>query len=101
MTKNPFINALCASAYIGIVACIMFYGINHDPVTNKPTVFIPIAILSLFSLSAAIMGCSFFYQPVRLYLDGEKQKAIKLLFSTIGSFAVLTGIFAIVLFLSR
>ena len=53
MTKNPILNALTALGYIILVATVMFYGIRNIS-HEKDTVLIPIAMLSLFSLSAAI-----------------------------------------------
>lgn len=90
MTKNPILNALLAALYIGLVASLMYFGTEHaEPIE---TVLIPIAILSLFSLSAAVMACLFFYQPVRMYMEGQKTEAVKLVFQTIGSFAVITAL---------
>lgn len=97
MTKNPFINASAGILYIIVVASIMFYGMEHAKPGNS--VIVPIAVLSLFSLSAVLMGYFFFYQPIQLYLDGKRKEATSLFVQTILVFAVITaGIF--VLFLS-
>src|SRR5262245_21467677 len=80
--KNPFLNALAALAYIVLVSSVMFY-ITHT-FNNKPdTVFAPIAMLSLLTLSASLMGYFFLYQPVMLYLDGKKKEATTLFVRTI------------------
>lgn len=89
MTKNPFINAAAAILYIVIVASVMFYGMEHAKPGNS--VIVPIVVLSLFSLSATLMGYFFLYQPAQLYLDGEKKEATSLLTKTILVFAVITG----------
>lgn len=47
-------------------------------------------MISLFTLSAAVMGYLFFSQPLQMYLDGSKKSAVKLFLQTIVSFAVLT-----------
>ena len=89
MTKNPFINALCSLAYIVLVATVMNF-VSHTH-SNKPdTIFVPIAILSLFTLSAALMGYFFLYQPVQLYLDGKKKEATSLFVQTLFVFAGIT-----------
>ena len=96
MTKNPFINALSSILYIILVASVMFYGTEH----TKPvhSVIVPVAVLSLFSLSAALMGYFFLYQPAQLYLDGKRKEATSLFVKTILVFAVITaGIFTLFL----
>lgn len=90
MTKNPIINAFLGIAYIIVVALLMFYGMEHTKGINS--VIVPIAVLSLFSLSAALMGYFLLYQPVLLYLDGKKKQATELFFQTLLVFAVLTAV---------
>lgn len=88
MTKNPFINAFAATAYIVIIASVMFYGTQHT--TPVDSVIGPIVILSLFTLSAAVMGYLFLYQPLQLYLDGKKKVAVNLFVQTVAVFAGIT-----------
>lgn len=95
MTKNPLLNALAATVYIVIVAAVMFYGTKTAGV--KETIVIPIAMISLFTLSAAVMGYLFLYQPLRLYFDGEKKKAINLFLQTTAIFAVITAVIFLIL----
>lgn len=98
MSKNPILNALAAALYIGIVASVMFYGQPLvDPVDN---VLMPITMLSLLSLSAAMMAYIFFYQPILMYLEGHKSDAVKLGVHTVGAFAVITAFFLAALFIS-
>lgn len=97
MTKNPFINALCASGYIILGVTIMTFV--TQPLKNKPdTFFVPIVILSLLTLSVAVMAFLFFYQPVMLFIDGKKKQAVNLFLQTVGIFAALTSIALILLF---
>ena len=96
MTRNPFINAFAATAYISIVASVMFYGTNHTSPVNS--VIMPIAILSLFTLSAAVMGYLFLYQPLQLYLDGKKKNAVNLFLQTVAVFGGITALALAVLF---
>ena len=97
MTKNPIINALSASAYIIIGVTIMTFVTK--PLKNKPdTFFAPIVILSLLTLSAAVMAFLFFYQPLILIIDGKKKEALNFFVKTIGVFAAITVVTLILLF---
>ena len=97
MTKNPFINALAATLYITAVATFMFYGSKSFP--PEDTILAPIAMISLFTLSAAVMGFLILYQPIMLLLDGHKKNAVKLFLQTIAAFAGITLIIFILLYL--
>lgn len=88
MTKNPFINALLAVAYITAVASFMFFSPKFEDAMLG--VLVPMAVLSLFVLSAAVMGFVFFYQPIILFIDGKRQEAVRLFGQTLGIFAVST-----------
>lgn len=95
MTKNPLINGLSASAYIAFVAFFMETLSKVIGKTNSPLA--GIIIISLFSLSAAVMGCLFGYQPFILYFDGKQKQAIRLLLQTIAVFALTTLLFTLLL----
>ena len=99
MTKNPIINALSALLYITLIA-LFFYYANHF-LGDKPdnTFLAPIALLSLFTLSAAVMGYLFLGQPIQLYLDGKKKEAVNFFFKTVASFGVITFVVLFLLFL--
>lgn len=88
MTKNSFINALAALAYIAAVASFMFFAGKTLP--KEDTFLTPIVALSLLTLSAAVMACVFFYQPFLMYFDGKKKQAVSLTLRTIAAFAALT-----------
>jgi hypothetical protein len=88
MTRNPFINALAATVYITAVATIPFFGKQLFGPGNS--FLIPIAMLSLFTLSVAVMGYLFLYQPLLLLLDGHKKNAVKLFLQTVASFGGIT-----------
>ncbi len=96
MTKSPWKNALAALIYIVFVAGIMFYGMDNDSLEN--TFLMPVAVLSLFTLSAAVMAYIFFYQPFQMYFDGKKQEALKLFVQTVAFFAGATLLLFILLF---
>ena len=97
MAKKALVNALLAEVYIIVVVSVINY-IMEGP--NKPdeTILIPIAMLSLFVLSAAVMGYFFLAQPAELYLAGEKKQAVNLFLSTVATFAVITGVVLLTLF---
>lgn len=96
MTKNPFINALSASAYIVIIAFMMNFISQTQ--RNKPdTFFAPVVVLSVLTLSAALMAYLFFYQPLRLFIEGKKKDAVKLFGQTIGVFGAFTAVALILL----
>lgn len=98
MTRNPLYNAILAAGYITLVASVMYYGPQFAAPVNS--VLGPIAILSLFVLSTAVMGFLFFYEPVQLYLDNKKTEAANLFLKTLGFFACITVIFLFALFFS-
>ncbi len=88
MVRNPFLNALAATAYIVLIVLVI-NGIS-DIQSLESSLVMPVIFLSLFVLSAAVMGYIFCYQPLRLYLDGKKEFAAKLFLKTVGIFAGIT-----------
>ena len=88
--KNPFVNALAASLYIIAIGLIMNFGSTHAPKDNPPLA--AIAVISLFTLSAAVMGYLFCYQPAQLYFEGKKKEAVRLFLKTVAVFALITVI---------
>ena len=74
MTKNPFINALTAVTYIVVLVSIMNLIPDNGFDSSIVEFVAPILVISLFTLSAAVMGYVFCYQPLRLYLDGKKEQ---------------------------
>ncbi len=88
MTKNPILNALAAVAYIAIVASLMFYA--PKDIDSVDSVVVPIAMISLFTLSAAVMGFLFLYKPGELYFNNNKKEAVMLFIKTVLTFAVIT-----------
>ena len=99
MNKNPFLNAFLASAYIVVIVFVI------DRVTSitvvKDTVLIPVVILSLFVLSAAVMAYLFIYEPLKLHLDNQRREAIIFFAKTVATFACFVAIFlGILLYIS-
>lgn len=97
MTKNPILNALAALAYIILIASVIFFAGNFE---NKlPMPFAMITVLSMLTLSAAVMGYIFFSQPLQMIIEGKKKQGVDLFVKTVGSFAVITAFIFISIFL--
>lgn len=95
MTKNPYLNAAAGFGYIVVVASVLFFGSSHVP---NHSFLGPIAFLSLFTLSASVMGYVLLYQPLQLYFDNKKKSAVKLFFQTLLAFGVMTVVLLVILF---
>lgn len=97
MTTHPLSNALLALGYIALIATGL--RLTQHFATPQDSFFVPIAMLSLFVLSAVLMGTIFFLKPVLMYLDGQKEEAVRLFLTSLGYFAVGTVLaFVAVLF---
>lgn len=88
MTKNSLINSLAAFLYISLVVAMINFG--GKMAAKEDSFMAPVAFLSLFTLSAAVMGYIFCYQPIQLYVDGKKKQAVELFLKTVVLFACLT-----------
>lgn len=91
MSKNPFLNAVLASAYIGAIAIMMDFATRLSPGPDL-RIITPFAMISLFTLSAAVMGYLFLSAPIQLYLAGDKKKAVMLFLQTVAVFGGITVI---------
>ncbi len=89
MTKNPLVNAIFASLYILVVTLLMNYASSFTRDKMNPIIG-PLAFVSLFTLSAAVMGYLFLSKSLLLYLDGKKKQAVRLFIKTTLSFAGIT-----------
>lgn len=100
MTRNPFINGLFAIAYIVtlVSTAILIPRLFGGP---QESIIYPMLGLSIFVLSAAVMAYLFFYQPVVLLLDGQREKAVKLFLQTMGVFAAATAVLLCISFFYR
>jgi len=94
--KNPIANAGLAFIYIVLISSLFFYGPKYMP-TGEDTILAPIAMLSLFVLSTAVMGFLFISQPLQMYLDGDKKSALKLFLQTMLVFAIIVLIIFVLL----
>ena len=72
MRDKPFFYAGAAVIYISLVASFLYYV--PKSVGSVDSVVIPIAMLSLFVLSAAVMGFLFYIAHSRFTLTGKDAK---------------------------
>ncbi len=87
MKRTPLVNAVLAGAYIVALVSVMNLFVDGKVEHTGFTFLIPMTMLSLFVLSAAIMGFLFIYEPLVLYLDGKKKEALNFFLKTVGFFA--------------
>ncbi len=98
MFKHPAFNAIAAAVYIiVIVSIINLLGKGEGP----DNVLAPIALLSMFTLSAAVMAYLFVLQPIQMYLDGKKKEAVAYFTQTIGIFAIITAVSLVLVMLVK
>lgn len=88
--KYAVLNALGTAAYIALVASFLFYAPTLFGGDGKDVVLIPMAMISLFVLSASITGSLVLGRPIIWFLDGKKKEAVSLLIATIGCLFVIT-----------
>ncbi|MFA5777878.1 MAG: hypothetical protein WC870_00040 [Candidatus Paceibacterota bacterium] len=95
--KKPFLNALAAALYIVVIVFVtQFVGsVLKD---QNDTIIIPMTMLSLFVLSAAVMGFLFLAEPLQLLIENRKQEAVSFFVKVAGIFSCFVLIFVILLF---
>lgn len=89
MTKNPIINAVIASLYILLVVGVLNWG-TRVQIGKNNTFLAPLAMISLFTLSTAVMAYVFASQPLQMFLEGRKKQAVSLFVQTVEIFGILT-----------
>jgi hypothetical protein len=94
MNKNPYLNAVLAAGYIGLIVTFIFTFAGGPDTPDKGGILIPMVMLSLLTLSAAVMGYLFASEPIMMYIDGKKKEAVNFFFTTVGTFAGITAILA-------
>ena len=95
MSKNPFLHALSAAIYIVVIVLVI--SLFADNPAMEGTILVPMVMLSLFVLSAAIMGFLFVYEPLQMYFDNRKQEALSFFLKTLGYFACFAALFLLAL----
>ncbi len=91
--KKPFLSATAAALYI-VVIVIIVQTVTFALKSQEGTLVIPMTMLSLFVLSAAVMGYLFLSEPLQLLLQNKKQEAIAFFGKVVGFFACFVIIFA-------
>jgi len=93
MTKNPIVNAVLASVYIVSLVLLMSTFVDQpNEGSNQMVLLLPMLMLSLFVLSASVMGFLFLYQPFVLWFDGKRGEAVTFFLTTVATFAALTAV---------
>ena len=89
MKWNPFVNAVAAAIYIGLVALFMRFieSLRHD---TPDTLLDGMGFMSLLVFSAAVMAFLFFYQPVLRLIENKKAEAVSYFLKTLGIFGAIT-----------
>jgi hypothetical protein len=96
--KKPFLHALGAAIFIVFIVLIMNLA-NLLLKSQMGTILIPMTMLSMFVLSAAVMGYLFLSEPVSLLVANRKKEAVVFFAKTVGFFACFGLLFAILLFI--
>lgn len=97
MNKHPIINGMVAFLYVIFVVAIM--SLASEVMPEQDSYMAPVVVLSLFTLSAAVMAYLFGLQPISLYLDSKKKEAVNFFLHTVLTFGVLTVVIVILMFL--
>lgn len=90
MKRNPYIYAVLALGYISILVSGLYFASEYAP--KEDNVLMPIGMLALLTLSVAVMGFLFFYEPAILLLEGKRPEAIRYFFQTVLFFAAVTAL---------
>ncbi len=97
--KKSFLYA--SSAILYIVGLVSLLNLAAHALQDKPeTILIPMTMLSLFVLSASIMGFLFLSEPLSLLIENKKHEAIVCFVQIVGFFACFVAVFVFLLFFS-
>lgn len=75
MKKQGFFQALGVTTYIGLVG--LFINNAEQLVGNLGLPFGPILMLLLLSVSVLVCAVLVLYKPYKLFIDGKKNEALK------------------------
>lgn len=90
-----FAQATSVLLYVTLIAWLLFNSQNLFG--TAPSFLIPLFVLLLFVVSAAITGLLVLGKPIQLYLNGLKKEAVVLLLATLAWLVIYTAIVIIVL----
>lgn len=100
MIKNPYIAALLASSYIGILVCSMFY-VPKIVGEVYPEILVGVTMLSLLVFSVATMAYLFFFQPAVLFFENKKAESVRYFLTALVSFVGCTVCLLVLFFLLK
>jgi hypothetical protein len=98
--KKPFFYASGAALYIILIVLVVNL-VTGALLEMSDTVIIPMTMLALFVLSAAVMGFLFLSEPLSLLMAGRKQEAIVYFAKIVGFFALFLVLFVVLLFVLK
>ncbi|MBU0598416.1 hypothetical protein KKF61_05535 [Patescibacteria group bacterium] len=99
ITLHSFLHSLGVVIYIALVSLLMT---NSEKIFGEMADFWgPLAMLLLFTVSAAVTGLLVFGRPVYLFLQGMKKEAIQFTFYTLGFLIAESLVVFIILFAVR
>ena len=96
--KKPFVYALAAAVYIVLIVSIINILTVFKPEGGEEALIPMMMMLSLFVLSAAVMGFIFLSEPFRLYMEDRKQEEVAFFVRIVGFFACFVVLFLVLLF---
>ncbi len=97
--KKPFLHASGAALYIVFIVIVLQLATTVFK-NIEGTFAVPMTMLSLFVLSAAIMGYFFLSEPLILMFDDKKKEAIIYFAKVVGFFACYALLFAMLILLN-
>jgi len=89
-----FVQATGVLFYVSLVAWLLFNSQNLFG--SAPSFLIPLCVLLLFVVSAAITGLLVLGKPIQLYLNGLKKEAMVLLLITLAWLVIYIAVIAVV-----
>lgn len=91
---KPYRNALLAAAYIAGIVVVLDAVISRGPEGDSGRFLVlPMAMLSLLVLSVTVMAYLFGYEPVRLFVEGQRREAVLFFWKTVATFAGCAALF--------
>ena len=91
--KLFFYGAMHSLGVLAYVSLVVLFMSNAQSIFGKNDNFLTgVMVLLIFILSALVIGSLVLGRPILLYLDGKKAEAVKLLFYTIISLAIILAI---------
>jgi len=86
MNKTSLYHAILAAGYISTLVSLMTL-VSETLSTQEDNIFMPITMLTLVTLSVAVMAYLFFYQPVVLLIENKRVEAVQTFLGTVAVFA--------------